>query len=53
MSEENMINELVEALEGASSFMWGMQFDPSLGAEQKEALAIKAEEIDKLTEQYT
>ena len=48
-----MIDKLVEALEGAANFMRGMQFDPSLGREQKEALASKAEEIDKLTEQYT
>lgn len=53
MSEENMVDELAQELEGAASFMRGMQLDPSLPPYIKEALGQKVEDIDKITEQYT
>lgn len=51
MSEEQ-IEEVLQALESAANFMRGMQFDPSLGSEQKSALARKVNEIDRITEKY-
>jgi hypothetical protein len=53
MSEENMVDELVEELEGAANFMRGMQLDPALPPHVKEALGDKIKDIDKITEEYS
>lgn len=45
---EQQIEQVLQMLEGCLNFLTGMQFDPSLGAEQKRALARKAIEIESL-----
>ena len=44
--------ELLEALESVANFMRGMQFDPRIPADTKEALLERAQEIDELVEQH-
>jgi len=51
MNEEQK-EEVLQMLESAANFMRGMQFDPSIGQEQKQALASKASDIDKVIEKY-
>lgn len=51
MSEEQK-EEILQMLESAANFMRGMQFDPRVGKEQKQALGIKANEIDRVVEKY-
>jgi len=53
MSEESMVDELVEALEGAANFMRGMKLDPSLPQHVKEALDSKINDIDEIIAGYT
>ena len=49
----NMNNdELLEQLESVANFMRGMQFDPRIPADTKEALLERAQEIDELVEQH-
>ena len=43
--------ELLEQLESVANFMRGMQFDPRIPADTKEALLERAQEIDELVEQ--
>jgi len=52
MSEQGMIDELVEQLESEANFMRGMQFDLQVPRNVREALKGRAEEIDKITMQY-
>lgn len=48
-----MSNEkLLEQLESVANFMRGMQFDPRIPADTKEALLERAQEIDELVEQH-
>ncbi len=51
MNEEQK-EEVLQALESAANFMRGMQFDPRVGQEQKQALGSKANEIDRIVEKY-
>lgn len=44
--------ELLEQLESVANFMRGMQFDPRIPADTKEALLERAQEIDELVEQH-
>ena len=44
--------ELLEALESVANFMRGMQFDPRIPQDAKEALNYRVLEIDELTEKY-
>lgn len=44
--------ELLEKLESTANFMRGMQFDPRIPADTKEALLERAQEIDELVEQH-
>lgn len=44
--------ELLEALESVANFMRGMQFDPRIPSDTKQALAERTNEIDTLTEKY-
>ena len=44
--------ELLEQLESVANFMRGMQFDPRIPADAKEALLERAQEIDELVEQH-
>ena len=44
--------ELLEQLESVANFMRGMQFDPRILADTKEALLERAQEIDELVEQH-
>lgn len=44
--------ELLEQLESVANFMRGMQFDPRIPADTKEALLERAQEIDGLVEQH-
>ena len=52
MSEQGMIDELVEQLESEANFMRGMQFDLRIPRDVREALKGRAEEIDKHTMEY-
>lgn len=51
MNEEQK-EEVLQTLESAANFMRGMQFDPTLGQAQKQALGSKANEIDLVVEKY-
>ncbi|MDC5216848.1 hypothetical protein [Acinetobacter baumannii] len=44
--------ELLEQLESVANFMRGMQFDPLIPQEAKEALSYRAQKIDELVEKY-
>ena len=44
--------ELFEKLESVATFMRGMQFDPRIPADTKEALLERAQEIDELVDQH-
>ena len=44
--------ELLEQLESVANFMRGMQFDPRIPFDTKEALLERAQEIDELVEQH-
>jgi hypothetical protein len=44
--------ELLEQLESVANFMRGMQFDPRIPTDTKEALLERAQEIDELVEQH-
>ncbi|EEY94047.1 hypothetical protein ACTWX4_003324 [Acinetobacter baumannii] len=44
--------ELLEQLESVANFMRGMQFDPRIPQEAKEALSYRAQKIDELVEKY-
>ncbi|EPL1646774.1 hypothetical protein KQR86_001324 [Acinetobacter baumannii] len=44
--------ELLEQLESVANFMRGMQFDPRIPQEAKEALIYRAQKIDELVEKY-
>ena len=44
--------ELLGQLESVANFMRGMQFDPRIPTDTKEALLERAQEIDELVEQH-
>ena len=44
--------ELLEALESVANFMRGMQFDPRIPQDVKEALNYRVQEIDELIDQH-
>jgi len=44
--------ELLEQLESVANFMRGMQFDPRIPQDVKEALSYRAQEIDELVDQH-
>jgi len=44
--------ELLEQLESVANFMRGMQFDPRIPADTREALLERAQEVDELVEQH-
>lgn len=52
MSNKEIIEELLVTLEGAANMMRGMQFDPTISSDAKEALKIKMEEIDLVTAKH-
>jgi len=52
MEQIDIIEELLEALEGTSNMMRGMLLDPSIGHEAKEALSDKMKELDELVDEY-
>ncbi|WP_407493676.1 hypothetical protein [Acinetobacter baumannii] len=45
-------DELLEQLESVANFMRGMQFDPRIPQEAKEALIYRAQKIDELVQKY-
>ena len=48
-----MDNEgLLEALESVANFMRGMQFDPRIPQDVKEALSYRVQEIDELVDKH-
>lgn len=47
-----MKDELLEAMQSAANFMRGMQFDPRIPSDTKQALIDRAEELDALVEKY-
>lgn len=49
---EEMREELLQALESAANFMRGMSFDPALPSDRKSALTDKAMEIEAVIEMY-
>ncbi|MBI1450340.1 MULTISPECIES: hypothetical protein [Acinetobacter] len=44
--------ELLEQLESTANFMRGMQFDPRIPNDTKQALIERAQNIDALVEKY-
>ncbi|EEY94053.1 hypothetical protein HMPREF0026_01329 [Acinetobacter junii SH205] len=44
--------ELLEQLESVANFMRGMQFDPRIPQDVKEALSYRVQEIDELVDQH-
>ncbi|WP_171494610.1 hypothetical protein [Acinetobacter junii] len=44
--------ELLEQLESVANFMRGMQFDPRIPQDVKEALNYRVQEIDELIDQH-
>lgn len=44
--------ELLEQLESVANFMRGMQFDPRIPEDVKEALSYQVQEIDELVDQH-
>ena len=44
--------ELLEQLESVANFMRGMQFDPRIPADTKEALLGRVQEIDAVVEKH-
>ncbi|MDH1005698.1 hypothetical protein [Acinetobacter junii] len=44
--------ELLEQLESVANFMRGMQFDPRIPQDVKEALSYRVQEIDELIDQH-
>lgn len=44
--------ELLQELEAAANFMRGMQFDPRIPTDTKQALLERASTIDELVEKY-
>ncbi len=44
--------ELLEQLESVTNFMRGMQFDPRIPTDTKEALLERAQEIDTMVEKH-
>ena len=44
--------ELLEQLESVANFMRGMQFDPRISGDIKQALIERAYEIDELVEKH-
>lgn len=44
--------ELLEALESVANFMRGMQFDPRIPQDAKEALSYRVQKIDELVDQH-
>lgn len=50
--KDDEIEQALQLLESVANFMRGMQLDPSIGFEQKNALGIKAREIDDFTEKH-
>lgn len=46
------MDDLLEALEGASNFMRGLAMDPNIQGEPKLALVNKAAEIDKIVTKF-
>ncbi|MFU8927544.1 hypothetical protein [Acinetobacter puyangensis] len=44
--------ELLEALESVANFMRGMQFDPRIPNDTKQALIERASTLDKLVQKY-
>ncbi|AJF82914.1 hypothetical protein [Acinetobacter baumannii] len=48
-----MINEeLLEQLESVANFMRGMQFDPRIPVDTKEALNNRVQRIDEIVEKF-
>lgn len=44
--------ELLEQLESVANFMRGMQFDPRIPQDVKEALSYRVQKIDELVDQH-
>ncbi|MEI1732880.1 hypothetical protein V8P92_02045 [Acinetobacter baumannii] len=44
--------ELLEQLESVANFMRGMQFDPRIPVDTKEALNNRVQRIDEIVEKY-
>lgn len=47
-----MNDELLEALQSVANFMRGMQFDPRIPSDTKQALVERAEQLDELVEKH-
>jgi len=47
-----MKDELLEAIQSTANFMRGMQFDPRIPSDTKQALVERAEELDELVEKH-
>lgn len=47
-----MNDELLEALQSVANFMRGMQFDPRIPSDTKQALVERAEYLDELVEKH-
>lgn len=47
-----MKDELLEAMQSTANLMRGMQFDPRIPSDTKQALIERAEELEALIEKY-
>lgn len=52
MSDADVIEELLIALEGAANFMRGTMFDQRIPIDVRQALTERAEKIDSICEKH-